>query len=68
MRTILSTSLVIAALSSTALANTWHVSPTGNDAASGSSTDPWKTIQRASNTAAAGDTVLVHAGTYTGFT
>ncbi|HSD89332.1 MAG TPA: right-handed parallel beta-helix repeat-containing protein [Kofleriaceae bacterium] len=68
MRTILSTSLVLAVLCATALANTWHVSPTGNDAASGSSTAPWKTIQRASNAAAAGDTVIVHAGTYTGFT
>jgi nitrous oxidase accessory protein NosD len=58
---------ILAATSSSALAATWHVSPSGNDAAAGSDTAPFKTIQRAVTAANAGDTVLVHAGTYLGF-
>ncbi|HEX7556212.1 MAG TPA: choice-of-anchor Q domain-containing protein [Leptolinea sp.] len=36
----------------------------GSDAYPGSRTQPWKTIQKAANTLAAGDTVLVAAGDY----
>jgi hypothetical protein len=56
-----------AATSSAALAATWHVSPTGSDTGAGSEAAPFKTIQRAVTATAAGDTVLVHAGTYLGF-
>src|SRR3954467_12689248 len=48
------------------LFSTYYVSPSGNDAALGTSdAAAWKTLQKAGNTAAAGDTVLVRAGTYT---
>lgn len=50
-----------------ALAETRHVSTTGNDAAAGTQAAPWKTLQRAANAVAPGDTVIVHAGTYAGF-
>jgi parallel beta-helix repeat protein len=42
----------------------FYVSPTGNDANSGTSSSPWKTIQKAANTLTAGQTVIVNAGTY----
>ncbi len=45
----------------------FHVDPSGNDADSGSDTTPWATLQHAADTVAAGDTVIVHAGTYNGF-
>src|SRR5262249_60723091 len=47
--------------------STFYVAPTGNDGAAGSSLAPWQTLQKAANTAGPGDTVLVRAGTYTGF-
>src|SRR4051794_7980643 len=53
-------------LESRVLFSTYYVSPSGNDAALGTSdAAAWKTLQKAGNTAAAGDTVLVRAGTYT---
>lgn len=48
-------------------AATYHVDPSGDDSGSGSSSDPWQTLQKAADTVVAGDTVLVHAGTYAGF-
>jgi parallel beta-helix repeat protein len=51
-----------------ASAATLHVATTGNDGAAGTSAAPFRTIQRAADAAAPGDTVIVHAGTYTGFT
>jgi len=42
----------------------FYVSTTGNDSNSGSSTSPWRTIQKAANTVSAGATVIVTAGTY----
>ncbi len=42
----------------------YFVSPTGNDANTGSQTQPWLTIQKAANTAPVGSTVTVLAGTY----
>lgn len=50
-----------------ALAETRYVATTGNDAAAGTETAPWRTIQHAADVVAPGDTVIVHAGTYTGF-
>src|SRR5438552_2954172 len=43
---------------------TYYVSPTGNDANSGSLSAPWKTIQHAASTVSAGATVIVEDGTY----
>ena len=46
---------------------TLFVSPLGNDAGSGSETAPWRTLQKAANAVAAGDTVIVRQGNYAGF-
>jgi serralysin len=43
---------------------TYYVSNSGDDANSGTSSSPWRTIQRAANTVSAGATVIVIAGTY----
>jgi uncharacterized protein (TIGR03382 family) len=48
-------------------AGTFHVAATGSDAAAGSSAAPWRTIQHAADRVQPGDTVIVHAGTYVGF-
>ncbi len=45
-----------------------YVSTSGDDAGDGSLAHPWRTLQKAANTAPAGTTVYVRAGTYTGFT
>jgi len=45
-------------------ATTYHVTTTGSDGASGDEHHPWRTIQHAATTMVAGDTVLIHAGTY----
>jgi hypothetical protein len=47
-----------------AIAATYYVSPPGNDSNSGTESSPWGTIQKAADTLAAGDTVIVQAGTY----
>ena len=50
------------------LSAVYHVAAAGgNDAATGAQTTPWATLQKAANTVQAGDTVIVHAGTYAGF-
>ena len=43
----------------------YHVAPGGNDADAGSADRPWRTLQHAADSVAAGATVSVHAGTYT---
>ena len=43
---------------------TYHVAPTGDDAASGMADAPFRTIQRAADAAQPGDTVLVRPGVY----
>jgi parallel beta helix pectate lyase-like protein/List-Bact-rpt repeat protein len=45
---------------------TFYVDPAGNDAAAGSDTQPWRTLQKAANTVRAGDLVIVRAGHYAG--
>jgi hypothetical protein len=48
----------------TATGPTYYLSPSGNDANSGSASAPWRTIQKAANTVVAGDTVILMNGTY----
>jgi hypothetical protein len=50
--------------SRTLLSNTWFVATHGNDSASGTLAQPFKTIQAAANIAQRGDTVEIEAGTY----
>ncbi|MEW6751817.1 MAG: right-handed parallel beta-helix repeat-containing protein [Candidatus Latescibacterota bacterium] len=42
----------------------YHIAPGGSDAADGSATHPWATLQHAADVATAGDTVHVAPGTY----
>jgi alpha-N-arabinofuranosidase len=59
------TTLAIACLiASPAPAVEFHVSSNGNDAATGSATQPFKSISAAALKAMPGDIVTVHAGTY----
>src|SRR5699024_6805001 len=44
--------------------NTYHVAPDRDDTASGASTDPLRTIDRAAQLARPGDEVIVHEGEY----
>src|SRR5271168_4518979 len=44
--------------------SSFYVSPTGNDANSGSLASPWRTVQHAADRALAGSTVNVRGGTY----
>ncbi|MGZ8822311.1 MAG: right-handed parallel beta-helix repeat-containing protein [Aeromicrobium sp.] len=48
--------------------NSFHVSTSGNDSNPGSQQAPWRTLQKAANSVPAGGTVVVHSGTYEGFT
>ncbi|MGV8083352.1 MAG: DUF1565 domain-containing protein [Coriobacteriia bacterium] len=45
-------------------ASAYYVSPSGSDTNAGTLASPWRTVQKAANTAKAGDTVYVRAGTY----
>ncbi|MBV5267332.1 MAG: DUF1565 domain-containing protein, partial [Burkholderiaceae bacterium] len=47
-----------------ASATTYHVSTLGDDTNSGTELAPFRTVQKGADTALAGDTVVVHAGTY----
>ncbi len=47
-----------------AFPSTYVVDPSGDDGNAGDASSPWLTIQHAANTATAGDTVIIHAGTY----
>jgi hypothetical protein len=64
MKTSLGIALLVPSL---AHATTWHVATSGNDNNLGTSPSPWRTIQRAADAVQPGDTVIIHAGTYTGF-
>lgn len=58
---------LICFLSGDATAATYYVATDGNNSNSGSSTQPWRTIQFAADRAVAGDTVVVRPGQYVGF-
>ncbi len=45
-------------------AGNYYVSPEGSDSNPGTEDKPWKTIQRAADTAAPGSTITIKAGTY----
>src|SRR4030042_645113 len=47
-----------------ASAATYYVSTAGSDTNPGTQAQPWRTIQKAANTMAAGDTVIIRNGTY----
>jgi hypothetical protein len=65
LRALVVLSVLLAAGASRAA--TYYVATTGNDANAGSQVAPWRTLQKAGNVAAAGDTVNVLPGTYAGF-
>ena len=48
----------------TSAKNSYYVATTGSDTNSGSASAPFRTIQKAANTAKAGDVVLIRGGTY----
>ncbi len=49
---------------SKAQAATYYVSSLGNDSNTGTESQPWRSLQKAANTVAPGDTVYVRGGTY----
>jgi Right handed beta helix region len=64
----LSFALAILTVSSAAFSATYYVVATGgDDTASGAMGSPWATLQHAADSVAAGDTVMVAAGSYVGF-
>lgn len=65
MRHIL-TALVVVTLASMSFGATYYVATNGSDSNPGSSSLPWATIQYAVDHIAAGDTILVRAGSYAG--
>lgn len=48
-------------------AATYYVATTGSDTNPGGAASPWRTLQHAAGVVQAGDTVIVHAGSYAGF-
>ncbi|MDR3252175.1 MAG: right-handed parallel beta-helix repeat-containing protein, partial [Tannerella sp.] len=56
--------MAVAAMSATAYGRDYHVSVKGNDANDGSEAAPFLTINKAAQTAKAGDVITVHAGIY----
>lgn len=67
MRQIVMTMAAALGFAGAAQADSLHVATNGDDAATGTSTAPWRTIQRAVRAVVPGDTVIVHAGSYVGF-
>lgn len=64
-RFILLTILLMGLLIAQVDAATYYVATTGNDGNLGSSSAPWRTLQKSANTMVAGDTTIVKNGTYT---
>jgi len=67
MRMILLSGAASLVFGTAAWADTFHVAITGDDGAAGTAAAPWRTIQRAANAVTPGDTVIVHPGSYVGF-
>jgi parallel beta-helix repeat protein len=57
-------SLAVFSITSTGWTATYYVATTGNDNNPGTTSQPWRTIKKATNTVVAGDTVIVNPGTY----
>jgi len=55
---------VTTASTASAAYTTYYVATSGSDLNPGTESQPWKTIQKAAATITAGDTVLIHSGTY----
>lgn len=72
-KAIPSSGLVLAALAlnvvlaTPALGATYHVATNGNNANQGTASSPYKTVQRGVDALKPGDTLLIHAGRYAGF-
>jgi len=66
MAVALIATISVHAFPSRAAAATYYVATTGSDTDPGSLTQPWRTIQKAANSVAAGDTVYIRGGTYIG--
>ena len=64
MRLQSAATVFVFALASTASAATYYVAPTGNDAANGSISTPFRTISKGAATARPGDVVNVRGGVY----
>jgi hypothetical protein len=62
--TILCLCSIVATIPAAARGGIWYVSPSGDDAASGSIEQPFATVQRAQQSVAAGDTVFIRGGRY----
>ena len=56
--------LSLEGLESRCLLSTLYVATNGNDSSAGTSSSPWQTLQKAVNSAKAGDVIIVKAGTY----
>jgi parallel beta-helix repeat protein len=67
MRLCRNTRLVVESLEARETPATLYVSPTGADTNSGTVATPLQTLQAAANRVVAGDSVIVGAGTYRGF-
>src|SRR5688572_22057638 len=61
---ILVTVLISAPAGLPALAEDYHVAPAGNDANAGTEGSPFRTVQKACDTARAGDRILLREGVY----
>src|SRR4051794_20736415 len=55
-------------LESRVLLSAYYVSPNGSDAAAGTASAPFKTLQHGADLLRPGDTLIARAGTYAGFT
>jgi len=58
---------ILEAAKPTSVGSTYYVSTAGDDDGSGSSEDPWQTLQHAADIVSAGDKVIIRSGTYSGF-
>lgn len=56
--------LLIVIVAAPACAKEFHVSPSGSDSSPGAKAKPFRTIQKAADVMAAGDTCYIRAGTY----